>query len=164
MNQPSEIVVREPTEATPAADTMALLASGHLGKELQLTGDQLRVGLTVARNHLARGASAEALRIYVALVLCEPLNVDFQVGLSNCAGLIGEHHIALQAASAVIALAPTDPRGYLLSGRSCLMLGSFAEAKTDLEDAQHFARIAQDEAVSGEAGALLERLSAAMAS
>jgi len=162
VNQLGETVTREP--AATLADTMALLVSGHLGKELGLTGEQLRLGLNVARNHLARGVPAEAMRIYAALVLCEPLNIDFQVGLSNCAGLLGEHHIALQAASAVIAIGPTDPRGYLLSGRSCLMLNSFTEAKTDLEDALHFAGLAGNDDVAGEAKALLERLSAAMAS
>jgi hypothetical protein len=119
------------------------------------------MGLTVARNHLSRGSYAEAFRIYASLVLCEPLNVDFQVGLANCAGLMGEHHVALQAASAIIALAPADPRGYLLSGRSCLMIGSFAEAQEDLNDAVRHAEAAGSDVVTREARHLLDRLAVA---
>lgn len=141
-------------------DTLAQFLDGQLGKRLGLTPEQLRIGLSVARNHLTRGAPAEALKIYVALVLCDPLNVDFQVGLANCASVLGEHHVALQAASAVIALAPRDPRGYLLSGRSCMMLGNYAEAKEDLEDALAF--VGADETVATEARHLLERLAMAL--
>lgn len=143
-------------------ETIAALLKGELRNKLGLSSEQLRIGLSVARNHLTRGAPVEALRIYVALVLCEPANVDFQIGLANCAGLLGEHHLALQAASAVIALAPRDARGYLLSGRSCMMIGAFAEAKEDLEDALKLA--GSDAAVSGEAKLLLGRIAAAAAS
>jgi len=143
----------------PVDTTLAQLLDGELRKRLGLTTEQLRVGLTVARNHLTRGAPADALKIYVALVLCDPLNVDFQVGLANCASVLGEHHVALQAASAVIALAPGDPRGYLLSGRSCMMLGSYAEAREDLDDALTFSN--DDETVATEARHLLERLAVA---
>jgi Flp pilus assembly protein TadD len=142
-------------------ETLAALLRGELRNKLGLNAEQLRIGLSVARNQLTRGAPLEALRIYVALVLCEPTNVDFQIGLANCAGLIGEHHLALQAASVVIALAPRDARGYLLSGRSCMMIGAFGEAKEDLEDA--LARAGSDAAVAGEARLLLDRIAAAAA-
>jgi Flp pilus assembly protein TadD len=147
------------TEPNGDDETLAALLRGELRNKLGLSPEQLRIGLSVARNHLTRGAPAEAFRIYVALVLCEPANVDFQIGLANCAGLIGEHHLALQAASAVIALAPRDARGYLLSGRSCMMIGAFSEAKEDLEDA--LARAGSDAAVAGEAKVLLGRIAAA---
>jgi Flp pilus assembly protein TadD len=136
---------------------MSELLSGRLRDELGLSSDVLRIGLTVARNHLLRGAQAEAMRIYVGLVLCEPMNVDFQVGLANCANLMGEQNVALQAASAVIMLAPADPRGYLLSGRSCIMMGLVDEAREDLNDALKHAD--GNEAVIKEAGLLLERIS-----
>lgn len=145
-------------------DTVRQFLGGHLGAQLGLTSEQLRVGLTVARNHLERGNATDAMRIYVALVLCEPLNVDFQVGLANCASFMEEHHVALQAASAVIALAPADPRGYLLSGRSCLKLGSFEEAREDLADALRLAGADASDPVAQEATMLLDRLSAAMTS
>jgi len=149
------------TAAQPNGDdeTLAALLRGELRDKLGLSSEQLRIGLTLARNHLTRGAPVEALRIYVALVLCEPTNVDFQIGLANCAGLLGEHHLALQAASAVIAHAPKDARGYLLSGRSCMMIGAFDEAKEDLDDA--LALAGSDAAVAGEAKLLLGRIAAA---
>lgn len=143
-------------------ETISALLKGELRDKLGLSTEHLRVGLSVARNHLTRGAPLEALRIYVALVLCEPTNVDFQIGLANCAGVLGEHHLALQAASAVIALAPKDARGYLLSGRSCMMIQAFSEAKEDLEDALAFA--GSDAAVANEAKMLLGRIAAATAS
>lgn len=143
-------------------EILAALLRGDLRDKLGLDSGQLRVGLSVARNHLTRGAPLDALRIYVPLVLCEPTNVDFQIGLANCAGLLGEHHLALQAASAVIALAPRDARGYLLSGRSCLAIGAFSEAKEDLEDA--LALAGSDTAVAGEATLLLDRIAAAIES
>lgn len=155
-----------PVEAVdmPPTDLFHQFVNGQLGKELGLTSDQLAIGLTVAKNHIARGAPADALRIYVGLVLCEPLNVDFQVGLSNCASALGEHHVALQAASTVIALAPADPRGYLLSGRSCMMIGAFEEAMEDLADAERHAAGTGNELVAREAAQLRERLTIAMAS
>lgn len=154
----------EAVDDTPPNDVFNRFVNGGLGKDLGLTSEQLAIGLSVAKNHIARGAPAEALRVYVSLVLCEPLNVDFQVGLSNCASMLGEHHVALQAASAVIALAPADPRGYLLSGRSCMMIGAFEEATEDLADAERHATAAGDELIAGEAAQLRERLTAAMAS
>ena len=151
--------------ATPAVanvDEAAIraLLGGEIGRELGLTGSDLRIGLTVAKNLLARGAQAEALRVYVALVLCEPTNVDFQVGLAHCASVLGEHHLALQAASAVIALAPRDPRGYLLSGRSCLAIGHLTEAREDFGDVLRLAADPSHRAVQREATLLLDRLSA----
>lgn len=152
-----------PARREDAGDLAARLLGGELRKQFGLSSEQLRVGLAVARNHLSRGAHAEAFRIYASLVLCDPMNVDFQVGLANCAGLMGEHHVALQAASAIVALAPADPRGYLLSGRSCLMVGSFAEAQEDLRDALRHAEAAGSDFVANEARHLLDRVSVAAA-
>ena len=137
---------------------------GELGKRLGLSTEQLRVGLSVAQNHVARGAYVEAFRIYMSLVLCDPLHVDFQVGLAQSAALLGEDHIAIQAASAVIALAPKDPRGYLLSGRSCFAVASYQEAHEDLTEALRLARESGSDALTMEASVLLERLAVASAS
>src|SRR5262245_4719308 len=94
--------------------------NGRVRKELGLETIDLLPGLEVAKNHLRRGATREALRIYTALVLCEPANVDFQVGLANCALHMQEHHLAVLAAANIVSLAPSDPRGYHLSGQACI--------------------------------------------
>jgi Flp pilus assembly protein TadD len=136
------------------------LLGGSLRKELGLETIDLMAGLEVAKNHLKRGAIPEAMRIYATLVLCEPTNVDFQVGLANCALLAEENHLALQAASAIVALAPADPRGYFLSGRACLGLGSFTEAAEDLTDAVEFGRKAHNATIVNEANVLLQKVAA----
>lgn len=137
---------------------------GELGRKLGLSTEQLRVGLAVAQNHIARGAYSEAFRMYMSLVLCDPMHVDFQVGLAQSAALLGEHHVAIQAASAVIALAPRDPRGYLLCGRSCFAISSYPEAHEDLSEALRLARETGDEALAREADALIQRVAAASGS
>jgi len=132
--------------------------NGSVRKELGLESIDLQAGLKIASNYMKRGAYIEALRTYTALVLCEPMNVDFQVGLANCALQINEDHMAMQAASAVIALAPSDPRGYFLSGKACLALGHHAEASEDLQDAVNFGRKAREAAIVEEASMLLQKL------
>lgn len=152
-----------PPERAPstADDPAARFLDGGLRRELGLSPEHLHVGLLLARGHMDRGAFADAMRIYITLVLCEPANVDHQIGLANCAHLQNEHNVALQAASAVIALAPADPRGYLLSGRSCLMIGSYKEAQEDLEDA---IRLASDGTpIAIEARRMLDRAKIAAA-
>jgi tetratricopeptide (TPR) repeat protein len=100
----------------------------------------LRLGLDYARTLLQRGAFGEAFRAYAALVLCDPTDSELQIGLSNCAWQVGEFELALQAASAAIAIEPTDPRGYCLSGKACLALGQLDEARVDLLMALELAR------------------------
>jgi Flp pilus assembly protein TadD len=145
-----------------SAEDLAQLLSGGLRDELGLTSDVLAVGLAIAANHLSRGAHGEAMRIYVGLVMCEPMNVDFQVGLANCANQMGEQSVALQAASVAIMLAPSDPRGYLLSGRSCMMMGNVDEAREDLHDALTYA--GGNDAMIKEIDLLLGSISAQTAS
>lgn len=139
-------------------DAQQRIFAGAIREGLGLTSEDLRLGLTVARNQLMRGARLEALRTYVALVMCEPGNVDFQLGLANCAAAIGEFHLTLQAASAVIALDPRHPRGYYLSGRACLALGYRDEAQEDLDDAVEFGRAARDAKTVAAAQKLLRQL------
>jgi Flp pilus assembly protein TadD len=156
----------KPAPAAAAAqddETVRLLVGGELGRQLGLTGDQLRIGLTLARNELARGASEDAFRTYAGLVLCEPANPDFQLGLANCASLIGAHHLAIQAASAVIALSPSNPRGFLICGRSCLAIGALDEAREDLADALRLAQAGGDDVAAAEARRLLDGISSAQA-
>jgi tetratricopeptide (TPR) repeat protein len=139
---------------------MASFADGAIRKQLGLQSIDLQAGLEIAKNYLKRGAHLEAMRTYVALVLCEPMNVDFQVGLANCALQMNQHHLALQAASAVVAMAPSDARGYFLSGRACLALGHLAEASEDLRDAIEKAKNSQDKVIVTEATQLLQKLAA----
>jgi tetratricopeptide (TPR) repeat protein len=131
------------------------IAEGAIRKHLGLESAHLRLGLDLARSQLQRGAFDEAFRTYVALVLCEPCNVDFQIGLANCAHHVEQHELALQAASAAIALNPADPRGYYLSGRACFALAHYREAIEDLKSAIDRATVANDHHVLTEAGKLL---------
>lgn len=135
-----------------------LLVESEIGKKLGLEPDDLRVGLDVAKSLLDRGSPERAMRIYAAMVLCEPMVADFQIGLANCALNLGENHVALQAASAVIVLEPSNPRGYFLSGRACLALSQYAEAAEDLQDAIRCAKAANDRLVLIEAERLLRSL------
>ena len=134
--------------------------SGGLRQSLGLDTSDLKLGLTVARNQLMRGATTDAMRTYMTLVLCEPTNVEFQVGLANCAHQLGEYSLALQAASAIIALDPKNPRGYYFSGRACLALNHYAEAQEDLTDAVTFGKQARDAQIVQEADLLLKKLAA----
>ncbi|MGJ0508141.1 MAG: hypothetical protein ACR652_13650 [Methylocystis sp.] len=98
--------------------------------------------------------------MYSVIVLCEPTNPEFQLGLANCAMQLGDQHLALQAASATIAFDARNARGYYISGRACLALGYRAEAEEDLMDAVSFGRGSRDSNVVEEAERLLKQLAA----
>lgn len=125
----------------------------YLGLEVQ----HLLPGLEVAANLLRRGEHAQALQTYATLVLCEPSESRFQIGLAACALEIGEFHIASQAASAIVAFTPDDPVGYLLSGRALIGLQDFDAAVDDLRDAVRIAEAAGNTAVAAEAAQHLQR-------
>lgn len=135
-----------------------MIADGAIGKSLGLKPEDLQAGLTVARNQLLRGAKTDALKTYITLVLCEPANCDFQLGLANCALQLNENDLALQAASAIIAIEPNNARAYYISGRACLALGHVAEAEEDLTNALNFGKEQKDSLIFSEAGLLLKRL------
>lgn len=137
--------------------------NGEIRDTLGLSSDDLSVGLEVAGNLVRRGATGEALRVYAGLILCEPTNAAFQTGLANCALMAEEYHLALQAASAVISLAPRDPRGYLISGQACLGLGAQAEAAEDLQDAVRLGSEEGDAVVVDLARRLLDSVAASTA-
>jgi Flp pilus assembly protein TadD len=141
-----------------APDHLSQLLGGAIGRRLGLTTEELQLGLLIARNQLLRGAGDQALRTYTALVLCEPMSAEFQTGLANCALQIGQHHLALQAASALVALEPHNPKGYYFSGRASLGLKRYAEAREDLQEAVTLARKQSDAAVLREAEKLLALL------
>lgn len=150
------------TETAGSANTAGEIAMAHgaIATKLGLKSGDLNVGLHVAKGLLDRGSFGEALRTYTALVLCEPTNAEFQIGLSNCALVMGEDSLCLHAASAVVALAPTDPRGYFLSGRACLALGQWVEAEEDFRDALAHAKQARNALIAGQAEKLLAHISA----
>jgi Flp pilus assembly protein TadD len=152
----TEVADRRPAISEPER----LIASGAIRKGLGLESIDLRFGLELARSQLQRGATTEAFRTYVALVLCDPSDPDLQIGLANCALQVKEPELALQAASAAVALQPTNPRGYYLSGQACFALGHFAEAEEDLTDAIAWARKAKDSVLFAEADQLLTKLRA----
>lgn len=145
-------------DAVDGEGTLRDFLDGSLRDELGLSHEVLQLALALAKSHMERGAFPQAFRIYTSLVLCEPKTVDFQVGLANCALQLQLHELALQTASVIIALAPRDPRGYLISGRACLMLGLFEEARQDLTEAVDFGRQARSPLVVDSARKILAAL------
>ncbi len=141
-----------PASLEPGAAAEALL-SGALRERLGLSADDIGLGLAVASHTLGR-QPREALKLYAALILCDPINVACQMGLAHCALLAEEPHLALQAASVVIALAPDDPRGHLLSARACIALGNVRDAREDLASASDVAHRVGDAAALAEADRL----------
>lgn len=141
-------------------EALRAFMNGAFADRLGLGPDDIQVGLDVAQGLMRRGAFAQALRFYAAMVMCRPSDVDLQIGLSNCALQLGENHLALQAASVAVALAPSGARGYYLSARACLGLGFIDEAREDLRDAVRFGQQARDGVVVEEARRLSEALPA----
>jgi Flp pilus assembly protein TadD len=154
------IPVQAPVERAIGTDeAKRLIAQGEIRKILGLEPIDLRLGLDVARNQLMKGALADAFRTYAALVMCDPSDPELQVGLANCALHLGENSIALQAASAVVSLASSDPRGYYFSGRACLALGHLTEAEEDLTKTVELAAHPKHATVLDEARKFLARVS-----
>ncbi len=157
-------VAEHGTKITPGARPIGLTRKkigDMVRKQLGIQALDAGVCLELARAEEQRGAVRDALQIYIGLVLSEPCHVEGQIGLAGCALQNGQDAFALQAASLVIALAPTDPRGYLLSGQACLALRQTKEAKEDLTDAIKVARRANNTAVEAAANQLLSTLAAA---
>ena len=100
----------------------------------------------------------ERMRRAAVLSLLDPTDPALQGEFSEAALAAGEPEVALQAASALVALAPRDPRGFELSARSCAALGLIAEAREDATDAQVRARDARDADAFARAGAILSGL------
>jgi Flp pilus assembly protein TadD len=147
-------------ETASNTEDMRAFLEGSLRKDIGLKSSDLRIGLEVAKNFMKRGAFPEALRTYAALCLCEPANIDFQIGLANCTLQMEEYHLALQAASVVVALAPRNPRGYYMSGRACVGLGHLSEAREDLAEAIELGVRARDGLIVEEARKLLQAIPA----
>ncbi|MEM6677611.1 MAG: pathogenicity island protein [Pseudomonadota bacterium] len=135
-----------------------LREKGGLAAHLDVDPKDLRLGLEVAKAHRDRGDVAGAMRIYAALSLCDMNEPDYQQGIADCAYAMGEFGLALNAASALIALAPKRAVGYYLSGAACLAMGHEAEAKEDLTEAKKLALESRDTMVHAEADKLLRSM------
>ncbi|MEL7389107.1 MAG: hypothetical protein AAFN76_04935 [Pseudomonadota bacterium] len=120
-------------------DLARILMNGSLAKELGIGDPELNLALAMANAQLTAGNAKKAFPDYAMLVLCRPLDADLQCGLANCALLLQEYEVALQSASTIIALSPTDCRGYYFSAAACLGLGCTDEAKEDISDALRLA-------------------------
>lgn len=147
--------------AAGGAEGSAAFLAGEMRDALGLKSSDLQIGLTIAKGHMDRGAYSDALSIYAPLVLLEPATIDFQIGLANCALQMERFELALQTASVAVALAPRDPRGYFISGKSCLALGLHQEAREDLDDAVKFGIEARNAGLVESARKLLSALPSA---
>ncbi|MEM8552911.1 MAG: hypothetical protein AAGF45_11075 [Pseudomonadota bacterium] len=132
--------------------------SGELPETLGLKDQDLIAIAKMAERALGDGDTALAFRAYALLVLLDPQNVPYQIGLAESALAARTPSAALQAASAVVASTPDNPQGYYWSARACLELGLIAEAKEDLEDAASFAKQARMGTLFAECQALLGKL------
>lgn len=129
-------------------EVLQQLIEGGLRKSLGLSREHLRLGLDLAKTQMQRGRNQEAFRTYATMVLCDPSDPELQIGLANCALLVGENNLALQAASAAIILQPNDCRGFFLSGKACLALGLREESKEDLTRALELSKGTNNTTVS----------------
>jgi len=124
-------------------ELLARVATTTLAEELNLDIRAFDALLVLAGQMQEQKRWKEAFELYAKLGLIDPTQLDVQIGLARCATELGEHDLAIKAAANVILLAPHDARGYLLSGKNCLLIGQYQEAREDLEDAM---RLAGDEA------------------
>ncbi|PTW56674.1 hypothetical protein C8N35_111137 [Breoghania corrubedonensis] len=152
-----ENLVGQRIENLPESVTTQLW-NGALRDELGLKSEDLQIALGVANMKNKAGNSLTALRMYMALVLCEPSNFHCLQGLANCTLKNGLYEAALEASSAMIVLKPKNPFGYYFSGSACLAMGHFAEAREDMADALKFADADEHHALSGECRRLLQQL------
>lgn len=144
-------------ETIDTADLSAIAEGQSIREYLGLEIKHLLPGLDIAANLLRSGKHEEALKTYATLILCDPNEIRFQIGLATCALEIGQFHLAILAASGIVAEQPENPLGYLISGRASLGLREFEAAINDLEHALGLARESGDEAAAQEASTFLER-------
>lgn len=95
----------------------------------------MRIGVEVSDSLVARGNPVDALKMRAAMVLACPRDRTALSAL--CESLLsfslGEE--ALRCASAMTALDPADPEGYIMSARACILIGAIAEAREDIGSA-----------------------------
>lgn len=126
-------------------------------KHFRLPKFHIPLGLELARAEENKGELQAALAIYSVLALSDPLELETQLSLSACAFAVGNRELASQAASLAIALAPTDPRGFMLSAQACIALHLMAEAREDLNNVLDLAKRANDSALADKANEMLSK-------
>lgn len=139
------------------------IAKGEFGRQAGLERRHLDIACTIANDQVRRGAKLEGIRLFATVVLCDPTHREGQVGLASAALEVGEPYIAIQAAAMLIATAPFDPLGYLLSGKACQLAGEWPEARDDLQRASELAQADQNGSIAAEAQMLLNSLPTAPA-
>lgn len=138
------------------------IARGEFGHRAGLDKRHLDLASVIANDLMRRGAALEATRLFATIVLCDPTHREGQIGLATGGLEVGEPYVAIQAAAALIAAAPTDPLGYLLSGKACRMAEEWSEAREDLQRASELARAAGQGSILAEAQMLLGSLEASV--
>ena len=104
-------------------------------ERLGLTEAHFAPVYTRAMERMESGDTGAAFRDMAHLVLIAPTSVQFQLGLAQVALRVDLPEVAMQAAAAIIALAPDRPEGFLLSGQACLAMQEPDLAREDLTDA-----------------------------
>lgn len=111
------------------------IVNGAIGRQIGLEPEDIKPGILLATNLSKTGRHDKAMEIFSGLLLLQPSNPEIQLGLANCCMQLQNFQLALQAASAAMALDPENPWAYYYSGAACLALGHIVEAKEDLADA-----------------------------
>ena len=117
----------------------ASLTDGALAEALGFSEAVLQIAAASANAKLVAGDMKSAMSTYAMLVLCAPLNIEYQCGLAASALQEQKFEVVIRSASMVIAHSPSDYRGYYLSGLACFGLGHVKEAHEDIEQAHEFA-------------------------
>ncbi|KAB0676863.1 hypothetical protein [Aureimonas leprariae] len=145
----------------PENPSLDFTQPGALLAALGLRSGDLDAGLTVGANLRRKGEGIEALRLFATMALCEPTNFSYQLALADCAAELDQPYLAIQAAAVLITLEPKDPRGYFISGRSCLQANLPAEAREDLSRAVSLSEAAGIAPLADECRRLLAALDTA---
>jgi Flp pilus assembly protein TadD len=136
--------------------TLEMIAA--LRAQFGLEIGQLRAMAHVAHLKMASADFAGAQRLYSVLAVMAPEEIGFQVGLADASIAECNFELAMTAASLIVSINPSEPRGYYLSGRASLGLGDHDRARQDLQTAIRIATETGDTKTRG----LAERLLAGM--
>lgn len=115
----------------------------------------LRAMAHVAHLKMTSADFAGAQRLYGVLAVMAPEEIGFQVGLADASIAECNFELAVTAASLIISINPSDPRGYYLAGRASLGLGDHDKARQDLQTAIRIATETGDAKTRGLAERLL---------
>jgi len=124
-----------------------LAAGPSLLEMMGLERGDLDAFAIIARKDFLAGKDEDAVSKFARLVMADPTNADYQLGLAETALATGRAETAMQSAALVIAERPTSPVGYFLSGRAAMLMGEVEFALEDLGDAIKFAEASGDAAI-----------------